>query len=140
MERSGEQDWAAAHYRVERDSTGLKASRRKRRRIAEEAARYGDPIPEEARDVVRIIDREGFVVMERDWGGNRQAAIEEEARIVEDLLKLDVVHFRARYGIVVEEIEDDDEAGPARSDVRDPRQAEGRPDAGAEGKPEGASG
>lgn len=97
-----EKDWAAAHYRVERDSTGLRASKRKMRKIAEVAARHGDPVPEESNDVIRVIDREGVVVLERDFGRNRDAAIDEEARIVEDLLKLDVARFRTRYGITVE--------------------------------------
>lgn len=109
-----EEDWAALHYRVERDSSGVKTSRRKLRRIAEQAAELGFPIPEESHDVVRILDREGRIVMERDWGANRQAAVEEEARIVEDLLHLNVIHFRARYGIVPgEAFEGDDEPGPA---------------------------
>lgn len=124
MEEPSEKDWAAAHYRVERDSTGVKTSRRKLRRIAEEAARHGDPIPEEARDVVRIYDREGRVVMERDWGQNRDAAVAEQARIVDDLLHMDVVHFRARYGIVPGQSLDDDEEEPP----------------GPGGNPQGASG
>lgn len=97
-----EKDWAAAHYRVERDSTGLHASKRKLRKIAQEAAKHGDPVPEQSSDVVRIVDRDGVVVMERDFGKNREAAIQEEARIVEDLLHLDVARFRTRYGITVE--------------------------------------
>ena len=124
-----ERDWAAKHYRVERDSTGVKTSRRKLKRIAEQAARYGDPIPTQSHDVVRILDRDGVIVSERDWGGNRDAAAEEEGRIVDDLLHLDVVQFRAKYGLVVglaAEPDDEGEAEPA--------------DAGPEGKPEGASG
>ncbi|MGH2725932.1 MAG: hypothetical protein ACRDKS_03045, partial [Actinomycetota bacterium] len=80
-------------------------------------------------DVVRILDREGAIVNERDWGQNRDAAAAEEARIVEDLLSLDVVQFRAKYGIVaghtIEPVEDDG-ADPA--------------DPASEGKHEGASG
>ena len=124
-----DRDWAAKHYRVERDSTGVKTSRRKLKRIAEQAAKHGDPIPTQSHDVVRIIDRDGVIVSERDWGGNRDAALEEEARIVDDLLHLDVVEFRAKYGLFVglaAEPDDEGERSPA--------------DAGAEGKPEGASG
>lgn len=124
-----EKNWAAKYYRVERDSTGVKTSRRKLRRIAEQAAKYGDPIPTQSHDVVRILDREGVIVMERDWGGNRDAAIEEEARIVDDLLYLEVVQFRAKYGIVEGlAAEPDDEPGSELSDAE------------PEGKPEGASG
>lgn len=127
MEGSIERDWAAKHYRVERDSTGLKASKRKIRRIAEDAARHGDPIPDEAHDVVRIYDREGNVVMERDWGQNRQAAVDEEASIVDDLLKLDVMRFRSRYGIITEP--------PSAAPPDDPDTG-----APADGNPEGAAG
>lgn len=125
MGDSDARSWAAERYRVERDSTGLKASKRKLRKLAEEAARYGDPIPDQAHDVVRIYDREGNVVMERDWGSNRQAALDEEARIVEDLLTLDVVRFRSRYGIVVPP-----PTGPGERDGEE----------GPEGSPEGAAG
>ncbi|MGH2727234.1 MAG: hypothetical protein ACRDKS_09705, partial [Actinomycetota bacterium] len=59
MDPQTEKDWAAKYYRVERDSTGVKTSRRKLKRIAEQAARYGDPIPQESHDVVRLLDREG---------------------------------------------------------------------------------
>ena len=134
-----EKEWAAAHYRVERDSTGLRASKRKLRKIAEVAARHGDPVPEESSDVIRIVDREGVVVLERDFGRNRDAAIDEEARIVEDLLKLDVARFRTRYGIAVdvEATAGHDEAWadfPERWSPVEGLETEG------EGKPEGASG
>ncbi len=127
MDTSKETDWAARYYRVERDSTGVKTSRRKLRRIAEQAARFGDPLPQEAHDVVRVYDRDGAIVMQRDWGQNRDAAIAAEAGIVEDLLHLDVVRFRAKYGIVEGQVfspDADDEAE----------------DAAVEGKPEGTSG
>ncbi|HJR18281.1 MAG TPA: hypothetical protein VJ922_01045 [Actinomycetota bacterium] len=141
---SEEKDWAAKHYRVERDSTGLRASKRKLRRIAQEAAKHGDPVPEESHDVVRIVDREGVVVMERDWGHNRQAAIEEEARIVEDLLHLDVARFRTRYGIGIEiGVEADDLPPEIWSDVpeaSEPARSAGGLETEDEGKPEGASG
>lgn len=133
-------DWAAMHYRVERDSSGLSASKRKLKKIAAEAAKHGEAAPEESHDVVRIVDRDGEVVMERDWGRNRQAAMEEEARIVEDLLHLDVVRFRARYAIGFE-------APPAEAGVdrtwADLPPAQGTTDVhetGGEGKPEGAPG
>lgn len=139
-----EKDWAAAHYRVERDSTGLRASKRKLKRIAQDAAKHGDPVPEESRDVVRIVDREGFVVMERDWGHNRQAAVEEEARIVEDLLNLDVARFRTRYGIGIEvgDVADDlpEEIWSDLPEVSEPARPAGGIETEGEGKPEGASG
>ena len=139
-----EKDWAAAHYRVERDSTGLHASKRKLRKIAQEAVRQGDPVPEESHDVVRILDRDGVVVMERDWGNNRQAAMEEEARIVDDLLKLDVARFRTRYGIGVEVGEvPDDLPQEIWSDLPGPSEPAGAAEGfevEGEGKPEGASG
>ena len=134
-----EKDWAAAHYRVERDSTGLRASKRKMRKIAEVAARHGDPVPEESSDVIRIVDREGVVVLERDFGRNRDAAIEEEARIVEDLLKLDVARFRTRYGIAVD-VDAPAETGAVWADFEERwTPIEGLETEG-EGKPKGASG
>lgn len=135
-----ESDWAAAYYRVERDSTGLAASKRKLRKIAQEAAKHGDPVPEQSNDVIRILDREGVIVLERDFGKNREAAMMEEARIVEDLLKLDVIHFRARYGITVDV--EEPAGGPDTTWEDFPERwnpvPELEPD--AEGKPEGASG
>lgn len=147
MNASSEKDWAARYYRVERASTGMKTSRRKLKRIAEQAARFGDPIPQEAHDVVRIYDRQGAIVMQRDWGQNRDAAVAEEARIVEDLLHLDVVQFRARHGIVegisfdeddLEDDDDEEEAGPAESTTEVARA--GVPDPGSEGNETGAPG
>lgn len=128
MEGSKERDWAAAHYRVERESTGVKASKRKLKRIAEDALRHGGPAPEEAHDVIRIYDREGNVVWEKDWGNNREAAIADEARIVEDLLALDVVAFRARHGVPLPTAEGND-AAPSQP-VADPwaPEPEGNPD------------
>lgn len=133
-------DWAAMHYRVERDSTGLSASKRKLRKIAAEAAKHGEVAPEESHDVVRIIDREGVVVMERDWGRNRQAAMDEEARIVDDLLTLNVVQFRARYGIGFEPVEAEPGVDRTWADLPPPPAANDPAEAGGEGKPEGASG
>ncbi len=135
----GEKDWAAAHYRVERDSTGLHASKRKLRKIAQEAVKHGDPVPEPSNDVVRILDREAVVVLERDFGKNREAAIQEEARIVEDLLNLDVARFRTRYGITVGV----EGAGPPETEWADfPERWNPVPELEweGEGKPEGGSG
>lgn len=120
---------ALAHYRVDRESSGLMASKRKFKRIAEEAARYGDPAPERSRDIVRIYDREGNVVFERDWGENRSAALEQEATIVEDLLRLSLVSFRARYGIPL--------AGPAGGEALSPEGVDHGP-GGSEGPSSGA--
>ena len=134
-----QKDWAAAHYRVERDSTGLHASKRKLRKIAQDAAKHGDPVPEQSNDVIRILDRDGVVVMERDFGKNREAAIQEETRIVEDLLDLDVARFRTRYGITAGVAA----AGSQKADWADfPERW--NPVSGleweGEGKPEGGSG
>lgn len=101
-------NWAAAHYRVERDSTGLMMSKRKRRRAAAQAAQFGDPTPEEPNDVVRIFDRQGRVVLERDWGRDRPSAMTQEGQIVDDLLRLDVLKFRAKWGIPSPELVGDE--------------------------------
>jgi hypothetical protein len=92
-------NWAAAHYRVERSSTGLMLSERKLKKVAEQAVRFGDPTPEAAHDVVRIFDRAGNAVFERDWGRDRPSAMSQEAQIVDDLLRLDVLRFRAKWSI-----------------------------------------
>lgn len=80
-------------------------------------------MPVESHDVIRIYDRAGTVVFERDWGGNRPAALQEEARIVDDLLRLDLLSFRARYLLSME----DPPAGFS-------------PESGPEGNAEGTSG
>ena len=98
-----EKNWAAARYRVDRESTGVKASKRKLRKIGAEAVKHGDPVPEPPRDIIRIYDREGNAVFERDWGENRSAALDQEATIVDDLLHLDVLSFQARYSIPIDE-------------------------------------
>ena len=90
---------AAAHYRVERETTGMMMRKRQRKKASQAAAAIGQPGPEQPHDVVRIFDRAGDVVLERDWGTSRPEAIAHEARIVDDLLHLDVLSFRARYGI-----------------------------------------
>jgi len=94
-----EERWAAAHYRVERDSTGLVMRKGQRRKATKQAIEHGDPVPLEPHDVVRIYDRAGEVVFEQDWGSNRSDAMAHEARIVEDLLHLDLATFCAKYGI-----------------------------------------
>jgi hypothetical protein len=94
--------WAAAHYRVERESSGIVMRKRVRRKATELAIQFGDPVPDEPHDVVRIYDRAGVVVFEQDWATNRAGALEQEARIIDDLLKLDVLSFRGRYGISAE--------------------------------------
>ena len=92
--------WAAAHYRVERETTGMMMRKRRRKKASQAAASLGQPEPEQPHDVVRIYDRSGGVVFSRDWGSSRPEAIAHEARIVEDLLHLDVHSFRSRYGII----------------------------------------
>jgi hypothetical protein len=94
-----EKRWAAAHYRVERDWTGAVMRERQRRKATEAAIEHGDPVPDLPNDVVRIYDREGEMVYEQIWGNRRSEAMAHEAQIVDDLLKLDVVRFAAKYGI-----------------------------------------
>ena len=105
-----EERWAAAYYRVERDSSGIVMRKRVRKKATELAIQFGDPVPDEPHDVVRIYDRSGDIAFEQDWGTNRAGAIAQEARIIDDLLHLDVMAFRARYGIT----DMDDAAGPPR--------------------------
>jgi hypothetical protein len=73
--------------------------KRVRKKAVAQAAQHGDEPPGQPHDVVRIFDRSGEVVFERDWGSSRPDAMDHEARIVEDLLRLDVLSFRAKYGI-----------------------------------------
>lgn len=100
MDELDDSNWAAAHYRVERTSTGVMASKRKLKKVAEQAVRFGDPAPEDPHDVVRIFDRGGNAVFERDWGRDRPSAMSQEAQIVDDLLKLEVLRFRSKWGIL----------------------------------------
>jgi hypothetical protein len=97
--------WAAAHYRVERESSGIVMRKRVRKKATELAIQFGEPVPDEPHDVVRIYDRGGAVAFEQDWATNRAGAIAQEARIIDDLLHLDVFTFRARYGIAGDEAE-----------------------------------
>lgn len=97
-----EERWAAAHYRIERESSGVVMRKRQRRKATVQAIQFGDPVPDDPHDVVRIYDRAGTVVFEQDWGTNRAGALAHEARIVEDLLHLDTASFRGRYGITSE--------------------------------------
>lgn len=94
-----EERWAAAHYRVERESSGVVMRKRVRKKATELAIQFGEPVPDEPHDVVRIYDRAGAVAFEQDWATNRAGAIAQEARIIDDLLYLDVFTFRAKYGI-----------------------------------------
>ena len=93
------ESWAAAHYRVVRDWSGAVMRKRHRRKATEQAIEHGDPVPELPHDVVRIYDRDGEMVYEQRWGDRRTDAIAHEAQIVDDLLKLDVTRFAAKYGI-----------------------------------------
>ncbi len=99
-----QRDWAAAHYRVERESSGVVMRKRHRKKLTEQAIQFGDPVPDDPHDVVRIYDRSGAIAFEQDWGTNRSGAMAHEARIIDDLLHLDVVAFRARYGITGVEV------------------------------------
>ena len=121
-----QQRWAAAYYRVDRDSSGVMMRKRQRKKATEQAISHGDPVPEMNHDVVRILDRDGAAVFEQDWGENRSGAMAQESQIVDDLLKMDVVVFRSKYGIAQS---GDDVAGdasptatqqPPHTAVRDP--------------------
>jgi hypothetical protein len=94
-----EQRWAAAHFRVERDSAGVLMRKGQRKKATKQAIEHGDPVPEQPRDIVRIYNRDGDVVFEQDWGSERSAAMAHEARIIDDLLHLDAITFSAKYGI-----------------------------------------
>lgn len=110
-----EDRWAAAHYRIERESHGVMMRKRQRRKATEHAIQFGDPVPDDPHDVVRIYDRAGNVAFEQDWGANRPGALAQEAKIVDDLLTLDVMQFRARYGIVIEpDVRPPPRRGPAK--------------------------
>lgn len=91
--------WAAAYYRVEREWSGSVMRKRQRRKATEAAIQHGDAPPGMPDDVVRIYDRDGEVVFEQGWGDRRADALAHEAQIVDDLLKLDVLVFAAKYGI-----------------------------------------
>jgi hypothetical protein len=99
-----ERRWAAAYFRVERDSAGVQMRSRQRRKATELAIEHGDPPPELPRDFVRIYNRAGEVVFEQDWGSERSSAMAHEARIIDDLLHLDVVVFCGKYAIDVPEL------------------------------------
>jgi hypothetical protein len=99
-----EHRWAAAYFRVERDSAGVQMRSRQRKKATEQAIEHGDPPPELPRDFVRIYDRSGEVVFEQDWGSERSSAMAQEARIIDDLLHLDVVVFCGKYAIDVPEV------------------------------------
>jgi hypothetical protein len=75
--------------------------KRQRRKATEQAIQHGDPVPELPNDVVRIYDRDGEMVYEQVWGSRRTEAMAHEAQIVDDLLKLDVAVFAAKYGIPI---------------------------------------
>ncbi|MFY9585864.1 MAG: hypothetical protein WAT66_00255 [Actinomycetota bacterium] len=109
-----EDRWAAAHYRVERESSGVVMRKRQRRKATEVAIQYGDPVPDDPNDVVRIYDRSGAIAFEQDWGTNRAGAMTQEARVIDDLLHLDVFSFRTRYGIAGD-TEEPTAAKPART-------------------------
>jgi hypothetical protein len=94
-----EHRWAAAYFRVERDSAGIAMRNRQRKKAIDQAIEHGEPPPELPRDFVRIYDRAGEVVFEQDWGSERSSAMAHEARIIDDLLHLDVLVFCGKYTI-----------------------------------------
>ena len=87
--------------------------KRQRKKATELSIQFGDPVPDDPHDVVRIYDRAGAIAFEQDWGTNRSGAMSQEARIIDDLLHLDVVTFRARYGIT-----EDVEVSPPKKAAR----------------------
>lgn len=98
---------AYAHYRVERETSDDLADRgttvrRVVRRWGPRALGIplpgGPPMTTVARDVVRILDREGRTAFERHLDDHR-ASERLESEIKNDLLALDVERFRARYAI-----------------------------------------
>jgi hypothetical protein len=91
--------------------------KRQRRKATEMAIEHGDPVPQDPHDVIRIYDRSGEIVFEQDWGTNRAGAMAHEARIIDDLLHLDVASFRARYGITGGDL---DEQAPSSDGPADP--------------------
>jgi hypothetical protein len=99
-----EHRWAAAYFRVERDSSGVQMRSRQRKKATAQAIQHGDPPPEPPRDFVKIYDRAGEIVFEQDWGQERSSAMAHEARIIDDLLKLDVLVFCGKYAIDVPEL------------------------------------
>jgi len=99
-----EHRWAAAYFRVERDSAGVQMRSRQRKKATQQAIEHGDPPPELPRDFVRIYNRAGEVVFEQDWGSERSSAMAHEARIIDDLLQLDVLIFCGKYAIEVPEL------------------------------------
>ena len=102
--------------------------KRQRRKATAQAIEFGDPVPDEPHDVVRVYDRGGGIAFEQDWGTNRPGAMAQEARIIDDLLHLDVHSFRARYGIA-----GDKEAPPKKSS----RPARGGTPKAGSGRPSG---
>ena len=112
-ERLEQERWAAAHYRVERESSGIVMRKRVRKKAVEQAIQFGDPVPDEPHDVVRIYDRAGNIAFEQDWATNRSGAMTQEARIIDDLLHLDVMSFRARYGIAEPDVDESPTRGRA---------------------------
>lgn len=105
-----EKRWAAAYFRVERESAGVLMRKGQRRKATKLAIEHGDPVPLQPSDVVRIFDRDGEVVLEQNWGDNRSNAMTHEAQIVDDLLHLDVLSFCGKYGIDAPELPDGAEA------------------------------
>ncbi len=130
-----EKRWAAAYYRVERDSTGVMMRKGPRKKATKQAIEHGEPVPSEPHDVVRIYDREGEVVFSQDWGSNRPDSMAHEARIVDDLLKLDVLIFCAKYGIAEPPLPEpavtEDRAEGAGMDPDDGSEARGQSEQGS---------
>lgn len=64
-----------------------------------------------AHDLVRIFNRAGAVVFEREWSDRRGGA-RQENDIIEDLLHLEVGAFRAKWGIAEREPPGGDHPSP----------------------------
>jgi hypothetical protein len=134
-----QQRWAAAHFRVERESAGVLMRKAQRRKATKQAIEHGEPIPLDPSDVVRIYDRDGEVVFEQDWGTNRSSAMAHEAQIVDDLLHLDVFMFCGKYGIITPALPPIVDAEPA-TDPEGGTVPGSDPEAEAPARPEQGSG
>ena len=136
-------DIAAMHYLVERiESDSLSTMRR----VARQAAAPFGGVPlvrpmvpdpnrplvmseaeiEDVRrnsrgDLVRILDREGNVSWWREFV-SRQAGVRKHSEIMDDLMKLDVAAFRAKYAIIPER--PDGVPAPGQADRETPTASE----------------
>ena len=84
---------ALEHYRVERERSAVLDDPTARKGGLFRRARTAATV-----DTIRVYDRQGAVVMERELGDTK-AAEAMEHQIVDDLLKLGVEAFRLKWGL-----------------------------------------